>query len=138
VAVRLDPHDEPVAEPPDEYLGPVAIVQRGRSEHDSLGPPGEQRVDLLLGADAAARLHGHPQAAHGTEDVGVPDLARAREIDVHDVEPPGARVEERRRGPQRVGPERRRRDLAGPQDVYETATGDVQRRDHLEVHGSER
>ena len=86
VAVRLDPHHEPVVEPSDELLGPFPVAQRGRAEHDPLGAPREQCVDLLIGADAAARLHGYPQAAHGADDVGVRDRARSREVHIDDVE----------------------------------------------------
>ena len=136
--VRLDPHDEPVAVPPDELLGPAAIVQGGRSEHDALGAPGEQRVDLLCRADAAARLDGHPQIAYGAKDVGVPEVARPREIDVDHMEVRGARVDECLSGRRRIGAERRLGDLSGPREVHEPAAGDVERRDDLEGHGSER
>src|SRR4030095_9173115 len=77
---------------------------------------------------------------HGAKDVGVPEVARAREIDVDHVEVRGARLDEGPRGGRRIAAERRPRGphRAGPRDGQEPAAGDVERRDDLEGHGSER
>ena len=66
-AVRLDPDDEPLAEPPHELLGLVAVGERGRPEHDALGAPAGAARRPAPRTHAAARLHGHAELAHGAE-----------------------------------------------------------------------